>query len=449
MRPSLSPLFCAAAIAAGGSLVPSSGAQNLQGPEIAPARHFQFTPQPGTAWFLDGSTDGLAWHEAAGPFFASGGPVNHLQAYGAASQFKLRYVDPATVGHAPVSVAGTSVLMEHHGGPIEVNFLNEARGILRIDAAHARTFTYTWLKKSPDGAEAILSGLDGSFTLLRLKFVDSQLGRWGMEDIPSPEEAALIGETRDTGAFTFREGRFSRGSANARLPSDFSGGSLVLNEAGTLTHLKFTGAGNLVTTTEDGLQLTGNYAYDPIDFSHGSLELNLHNNLPLKISLDLNTPGVGTFKEVFPPDAPPGARPRDGSFTLPEEQAAPENPDCPPADLAGLSFVINDSTPCTLTFNPGGTGMQSKEVNGALQITPFHYSYSRTGGNSAAVAITYPGAGSDLIDDYEMNFKDDCSGSFGRDSYTGGESAGSVEGTFGPGGRAGAFLGDSPPGLGL
>ena len=84
-------------------------------PKIAPAHHFQFTPQPGTAWFLDGSVDGHTWGLQAGPFFATGAPVHHFQPRGTEKQFRLRYVNPATIGHAPVVLSGTSVAMEKAG----------------------------------------------------------------------------------------------------------------------------------------------------------------------------------------------------------------------------------------------------------------------------------------------------------------------------------------------
>lgn len=442
-------LIRAAFLTVAGGVASLAGAQNLPAPEIAPARHFQFTPQPGTAWFLDGSTDGLSWHEVAGPFFAAGGAVDHLLPAGADTQFKLRFVDPAAIGHAPVVVDGHSVRMERAGEPVEVVFMNAVRGFIRIEGGHMRSFTYSWLKKSPDEGEAILSGLDGTFTLLRLKFSDGQLGRWGMEDIPSPQDAARIKETLDAGAFTFREGRFRRGLKYTSLPKTLAGGTMALNEGGLISHLHFATESAFALKAPDGNTTGGTYAYDPGSETHAELNLQLADDEPLALGLDLTTPGVGRYKEILTPETPSGGIPRNGTFTQPEEQEPGPNDDCPPDDLAGLSFIINDSSPCTLSFNGDGTGVQTKEVDGALEVTHFTYSYSQTGAVSGSVAITFPGAGGDLVDDYQLEFRNDCSGSFDRDSSANGLSTGSESGTFGPGGLAGLLLGGNPPGLGL
>lgn len=451
MRIVILRLFRAAVLAAGTAVASLAGAQNLPAPDIVPARHVRFTPQPGTAWYLDGSTDGQAWHAAGGPFFGTGAAVDHLLPAGAGTQFRLRYVDPATIGHAPVTVDGHSVVMEQSGKRVEVVFMNAVRGFLRLEGegGNMRGFTYVWLKTSPDEGEAVLNGLDGTFTLLRLKFSDGQLGRAGMEDIPSPQDAAKVRETLDGGAFTYREGRFRRGLQHAALPGTLAGSGMALNEGGQLSHLHFTSETALVLTAANGSTVQGTYAYDPENTTRGELNLHLTDGPVLDLSLELTSPGMGRFEEIFSPGVPGGAIPRSGTFTLPEEQNPPANPDCPPDDLAGRSFVINDSSPCTLSFDGDGTGEQTKVVDGAMEITPFTYDYSRTGGNSASVAVTFPGAGGDLIDDYQMEFDDDCTGSFQRDSSANGAATVSETGTFGPGGIARFFPDGPPPGLGL
>jgi hypothetical protein len=426
-------MFLTALLAAGAVVVPNAGAQSPVAPEIVPARRITFTPKPGEAWNLESSTDGRTWSMVAGPFFGTAGPAEYLAPAGAASQFRLTYVDPATVGHAPLSVTHSTVMMEKAGQPVELVFTEDGAGFLRIDEQHARGFTYTWKKTSPDGGEAILSGRDGSYTLVRLKFFDDHLGQWGMEDIPSPESASLIKVPIDGGAFSYHAGRFKHGPGRAELPLDFDGGSLIFNEGGRLSYVHFTGAEAVKVTTADGAVLTGSYSYDPASATAASLILNMAGAAPLGLNLNLTAPGTGKFKEVPPAGNPGGGTgvPRNGTFTLPDEQDEPD-PDCPPPGLGGHSYTINDSTPCTLTFNADGSGVQMREVDGALQITYFNYSYSRTGKNTASVGITYPGAGSDLIDDYQMDFTDDCAGAFRRESYADGNSAGTSDGTFSP-----------------
>src|SRR5687767_12630244 len=97
MRPTFSRTLCAAVLAAG---VPMTLRANKEmapaAPDIAPAKQLSFTPQPGTAWYVDASDDGATWSEVAGPFFANGGPVDHFRrAAGDSRRFRLRYVDPA------------------------------------------------------------------------------------------------------------------------------------------------------------------------------------------------------------------------------------------------------------------------------------------------------------------------------------------------------------------
>jgi len=422
-------------------------AQQLPPPDIKPARHFEFTPQPGTAWYLEGSADGLTWEEQAGPFFATGQAVQHLQPAGTATLFRLRYADPAAVGQAPADLSGTSLVMEKSGHAIEVNFMNPVRGILRLDDSHARSFTYTWLKTAPDGGEAILSGLDGTTTLLRLQFRDAALGRWGMEDIPNPAAAARIKQPLDAGAFSFREGRFRRGPEAAALPGDLAGRSLLLNEAGRLSHVRFTGDETAVLTTVDGTQLDAGYSYDPESAAAGKLHLDLPGGHPLPLQLDLKTPGAGEFTRL--PLVPGPLTSPSGTFTLPDEQEPSLNPNCPPRSVAGLSLLLHDSVPCTLTFLADGSGRLSKTVNGgAIQMTPFFYSYACTGGKSAKVSLTFPGGAGDAIDEFEMKWNDDCTGEFKRQSFANGAAVDNGSGTFGPGGIAG-WLAGLAPGLGM
>jgi len=445
MRPSFVRFLPVVVLAAGLACLRPAAAQALPAPEIAPARLLKFTPQPGTAWYLESTADGLAW-EQAGPFFSNGQAVRHVQPVDAPRQFRLRYIDPATIGHAPVMLEGTSLIMEKAGQPIEVVFMNAVRGMLRLDDRHARTFTYTWTKTSPDGGDAILSGTDGTVTLLRLNFSNAALGRWGMEDLPNRAAAASVAVPLDSGAFSFRQGRFRRGQENASLPTDLNGRSLVLNEAGRLSHLTFTGPATMTLRTPSGGTLDAACTWDPDQPQQGRLTLEFPDAPLICLDLDLLSPGAGVFTAPPPGDGTlPG---RSGSFTLPDEQEPPPNPNCPPPGIAGLSLLINDSAPCTLTFHADGTGMVRKEVNGAMQFIPFLYTYSCTGGRSAKVTLTFPGGAGDAIDEFDMNWKDDCTGSFKRQSFANGSAAGTGTGTFGPGEGAG-FPPAPLPGLGL
>lgn len=426
------------AFLAAGSVVGMKAGAEIPAPKIAAARQFTFTPPAGTAWYLEGTADGEAWTKVGGPFFAGDGPVSYLAPEGRATKFRLTYVDPSKVGNAPMSLGGTTVMMEKAGQPIELVLISANRGFLRLDDMHARGFTYNWRKTAPNEGQAVLSGLDGSYTLLRLKFMDGQVGQWGMEDIPSPQAASLIKNTLDAGAFSFHPGRFKRGVGRAELPLDFAGSSMMFNEGGRLSYARFTGPDTMQFTSTDGTVRTGTYEYDPSTSINGSLSLSVTGTPPLALDLTLTSSGTGKFKEILSPAGEAGGgAPRNGTFTLPEEQLPPDKPDCPPPGLGGLTFTINDSAPCSLSFNSDGSGVQMREVDGALQMIYFNYSYSRTGKNSASVGITFPGAGSDLIEDYQLDFSDDCNGEFSRDTYANGKRAGTSDGTFGSGDLAG------------
>jgi hypothetical protein len=320
------------------------------------------------------------------------------------------------------------------------------RGILRLDDSRARSFTYTWTKTSPHGGEAILSGLDGTTTLLRLDFRDASLGRWGMEDIPGPAAASLIGQTIDAGVFSFREGRFRRGQELAQLPGDLTGKSLVLNEAGQLTHIRFTDPETAVLNTGDGTLLDAGYSYDPESSAAGKLRLEIPGLDPLRLKLDLQNAGVGRFEDAPLTAGLPSER--TGTFSLPDEHEPPLNPDCPPPSVAGLSLLIRDSAPCTLTFLADGSGRITKNINGAVQMTPFFYSYSCTGGRSARISLTFAGGAGDAIDEIDMTWNDDCTGEFKRSSFANGTAAGQGAGTFAPGEAAG-WPAVVAPGLGM
>ena len=301
-----------------------AGAQTLPAPDVKPAQHFQFTPQPGTAWMLEGTADGGTWLDVAGPFFANGRATDHLRPAGKELGFRLRYIDPASVGLAPVTVpAGRTLLMEHQGKAREIIFIDATRGILRLDDAHARTFTTAWTKTAPDAAEAILSGADGSFTLLRLEFLAAGLGRWGMEDIPSAESAAMIKETIDAGGFSLNDGRVLHGTDHAALPSDLTHRRMALTEAGEISILEFTGPDSITLRRGTAPVQQGTYSYDPEDVRTGQLTLNLEGKPQVDFRMEMLTPATGTISQQGGGN---GRTPlHSGTFNLPNSPTPPVN----------------------------------------------------------------------------------------------------------------------------
>lgn len=404
--------------------------QNLPAPQVSPARRFQFTPPAGTAWTVQGTVDGRTWTDLAGPFFAVGKMEDQLQPAGAERNYRLLYIDPASVGFAPVSVGGQTLIAEHQGKARHIVFMDATFGILRLGDTHARSFTATWTKTAPNKAEAILTGADGSFTILKVEFIAAGLGHWGMEDIPSIEAAALVKVPIDCGSFALISGLASRSGSGTVVPSDLSGRRLVLNESGVISLLEFTGADRVSVKKIGGAVLPGTYDYDPEDRIRGHLALNLPGSAREEFRLEMQTPSTGKMVSTT---ATAGRSPlRSGTFTLPNRPEPLLNALCPPTGIAGLTYVFADSAPCTMTFYANGEGVQRKEVSGITRVTHFRYLYSRTGGEGADIAVTFPGANGDLVDNYELDFDNDCSGDYRRTSYAGGNSVDQRNSTFRP-----------------
>ncbi len=69
-----------------------------------------------------------------------------------------------------------------------------------------------------------------------------------------------------------------------------------------------------------------------------------------------------------------------------------------------------------------------------MEVTPFTYDYSPTDDDEASLALTFPGALTDRVEDYDLEFGPSGAGSFRSSTYEGGELSRSTSGTFGPGG---------------
>jgi hypothetical protein len=413
--------FIASALLA--ALLTGGLAGAVQAQEVQAARQIRFTPARGTAWMVEASAGGTAWHDIAGPFFGTGRNVQHFLP-GGAEGLRLRYIDPATVGLAPLHPAGLSFQLDHQGKLREVLFLDDENGLLRLDDDHARTFTAAWTKSAADEIEAVLSGADGSFTLLRLFYTAKGAGRWGMEDIPGPQAAATVGRMLDEGGFAQSGQRPARGDGSIKAPTDLSGRRMVLAAGGEVRVLEFQGADTVTLRRGTEAPQTGTYGYDPADDVSGVLHLDVGGSSSTQL-LSMNSSSTGSLRA-------PGSTLPPATFAMPEAPAEPLNEECPPRGIAGRSFIFADSTPCTLTFYANGEGVQRKEVNGVARVTHFRYRYSLTGGDKASVAVTFPGAAGDMADEYDLEFDDDCSGNYKRSSFTGGTRTSGRESNFRP-----------------
>jgi hypothetical protein len=405
--------------------------------QVAPVRMelgrlLRFPAAEGTAWQIERSVEGGDWKPMGPPRFGRHGEVvaDDFEEARAGQKFRAVSVDPAGVGDAPVTGAGWTALLARSGAaPSEVVFMSATAGFYRLDAQHARTFDYRWVKTGPQAAEAILSWSDGTHALLRMELLTKTSGRWGMEALADPAGAAAVLETSDGGLLQLVPGRV-RQAVPAELPADLAGREVLLEEGGIVTSVRVGDGHRARLRLPGAAEREVDVAYERENVSRGTLRFE---PMGWQILLEMNGAGMGTFLEQTPAvpqgQAPPFV-PRRGVFTTPVERPPLPAGDCPPESLGGRSYVVHGSTVCTLTFKADGTGTAAKEVNGSLEVTAFTYAYARTGATSASVALTFPGVSRDLIDDYQFDFSNDCAGKFRRDSYASGGSAGVTAGTF-------------------
>jgi hypothetical protein len=69
-----------------------------------------------------------------------------------------------------------------------------------------------------------------------------------------------------------------------------------------------------------------------------------------------------------------------------------------------------------------------------VEVTPFTFDYSPTDDDEASLILTFPGALTDRVEDYDLEFGPNGAGSFRGSTYEGGELSRSTSGTFDPAG---------------
>jgi hypothetical protein len=131
---------------------------------------------------------------------------------------------------------------------------------------------------------------------------------------------------------------------------------------------------------------------------------------------------------------PPGTLPKTGTFNVPTAPVVANSTTGPPKSLTGKTLQINGDEPVTLTFNGDGTGTATRTDNGSVEVTPFTFDYSPTDDDEASLTLTFPGALTDRVEDYDLEFSPNGAGSFRGSTYEGGELSRSTSGTFDPAG---------------
>lgn len=411
--------------------------------DLKPALEYRFSTEAGKVYVVEGSGDGQTWVGLTPPIFGDGSLAKAFLTADRAdgqrryAQYRAAEVSPELFGPAPLDVQGRTLMLNDQGKPREVVLFRDGvegrQGFVKIDADHARRFTWKSLRTAQDRMRLELTYLDGTTSTLSLRFFDGTLGSYEMRDF----DAAGLVQGVDAGGFGLHPNRLS-GSADASLPNALSGTSLLVSEGGRSTRMEFLSPDEVVLHFDDGSQSTRDYDYDVNSPATGTLRVISATGGASVYQLSLTAGSSGTYKKLLEPppgQVPnPGNVPQSGAFDLPPRPVAPPNGgNCPPPSLDGRSLILNSSDPVTLIFQSDGTGKLLRERAGVMDLIPFLYDYSPTSSSGASLAIVFPGASSDKIEDYELEFNPDCSGTFQANSFHNGEPSSVFSGGFSTG----------------
>lgn len=423
--------------------------------EVAPAQArtvpvISFPTEAGRAYLLEGSTDGETWEAIGQPVFGDGSNVNGTLPPGTPvySQWRVVPVDPESIGIAPVSLADRTIVLNDRGRLSEVVFLDGSRGVYKLDALHARTFQYTTRKMAADRTVADLTFRDGSVAEVALTFTAPAAGSY----LFSLRNAAGVDVSRDAGVFSSHAGRIRLESDSPpAFPPSLTGKTIVVQNGAEAVTLQFTEDAKVTVTTRAGGTVTVPFSFDLKSDRRAVLDLGGQGGSSTRYNLKMENSvgGAGTGQIMVP--SPDGGRPVPaqvapdvGGFNIPFDPVTippgnpPGNGHPPPQTIGGKTYLISGSDPFILVFNHDGTGSILRERDGTVEQTPFLYDYDPTGENGAKVTITFPGASTDKVEEYDVNFDGDDSGSFTQSRYENGERKSSEGGNFGPVATSGA-----------
>lgn len=436
----LRPLLLLSACLAGAARLWAQAPADL---DIRPRMAYEFQTTAGQAYLIEGSANGQTWTPVADPIFGDGQmeravlPAAAGQSY---SQFRVRPVSAASFLPATTALGGKTISLNDHGQAKQLIFFPSiqgvTRGFLKTDANRARSFVWTVQQVSARRVTVSLQFFDGSTSRVDLQFSNGVLGSYEMRD----RSAAGQVQGTEAGAFSVHNGRIRDNPGQAVLPAVLIGQSLGFEEGGELTRMDFTTNNSVTVTGPDGSVDVQSYTYEVI--SPGVADLRVDRPAqpqvpPMLFQLALNSQATGNFNR-FPISLPggdivPGVLPQPGVFNVPTGPVVSNSVTGPPKSLDGKTIQMGGDDPVTLTFNSDGTGTATREDNGSVEVTPFTYDYSPTDDDEASLALTFPGAQNDRVEDYDLDFSGNSSGSYQSNTYQGGELANSSSGNFNAG----------------
>ena len=399
---------------------------------------YEFPTVPGQAYLVEGTVSGLTWVTVAGPVFGDGQAAKAMLPLSSAAyrQFRVRPVPAADYGPATTALGGKTVSLNDNGRARQLIFFpviqGVKRGILKTDGMHARSFVWEIRRGSAAGVSIQLQFFDGTSSTVDLTFSNGQLGSYQMRD----RNAAGAVQVMEAGLFSTHHGRIRDNANQAVLPVSLVGQSIGFEEGGELTRMDFTTRGNVLVTGPDGTTRLEPYQYDVSGPGAADLRVGVPGVMADLFRMLLSSQATGTFNRVpqILPNGGPAAPAQPGTFNLPTGPVVTNSATGPPASLGGKVLQLGGNDPATLSFNSDGTGTETREDNGSVEVTPFTYDYSPTDDNEASLALTFPGADNDRVEDYDLDFSGSNSGSYQSSVYEGGELAQSNSGNFNTGG---------------
>ena len=397
-----------------------------------------FQTTDGAAYRVEGSNNGQTWTSIAEPIFGNGGIASaFLPPLPAYSQKRVRVLNEASLLPGTGQFEGKSILLNEGGRPRQLIFLptiqGVRRGVLKTDALHARTFTWKASRQSVADTKVVLEYVDGTRSTVTLNFSTVQLGGYELHD----QDATGNFQGSEAGSFSLHEGRILDELSDVVFPISIGGQQWMIEEGGALTRFDFANDGTVTLNYPDGATERRSYQFTRnTNPSSGIVKITTPGSSSpgLQYQIQMTTQATGNTSRMPLPvpgqPLPPGTLPLPGNVNIPTVRVITQSTMGPPSTLNGKTLQLNGDEPVTLTFHSDGTGTSTKEENGSVEVTPFIYSYSPTDDDEASLALIYPGAQTDRVEDYDLDFNTNGSGSFRSTSFEGGELAQNSTGSF-------------------
>jgi len=398
----------------------------------------EFQTTDGAAYMVEGSNNGQTWTQIAGPLFGNGGLARALLPQRPSyTQRRVRVLNEASLLPGTSQWEGKSILLNDGGRPRQIIFFPTAqgvrRGMLKTDATHARSFTWKSSRQTAAESTVVLEYLDGTKSTLSLKFSTVQLGGYELHD----QDPAGNFQVSEAGSFSLHEGQIQDMLSRVVLPTNIGGQQWMIEEGGALTRFDFGNDGTVTVNYPGGSTEKRNYQFARgTNPANGALKITSSNQTSpgLQYQVQMTTQGTGNTSRMPLPipgqPLPPGTLPLPGNVNIPTARVITQSTTGPPSSLNGKTLQLNGNEPVTLTFHSDGTGTATREENGSVEVTPFIYNYSPTDDDEASLALIYPGAQTDRVEDYDLDFSANGSGSFRSSSFEGGELAQNSTGSF-------------------